>query len=919
MRQTIRTKLLALLVVPVLLMSATAVVLLSDAISTREQVAADSGIIESVLAADQTLLAMQTESLLSVALLNEDASVDRAALDSARAATDAAAVALIAATEPDAAVSPEVARATVIPGLAETRASLDTTTGDGREFATARQLSALTQDLLTRLAVAETLIDDSNASAALAALSDLIRLRQSVVDQGNGVLVAIDGGTSRDTTLIRTVGSAAEREVWLSEFAVAAPSLGEQASDLVAPMAAFDGVAVAEGQAGDPDAVVELVQSSLTGLSSLTAPIEQVLDDRAVAAQADANTSTAVAAGLLALALLVGVGVPVLVNRQVLRPVKTLSRFASDLRTHLPAAVEGAQAGGEAANIRGALDSKLSARADELGLLADAVATAGQEAIDVAVGQARLRDGVSSTIADLADRTHSSVDLVLERLDALQSSETDPRRLEELFALDHLVVRLRRHADSLRAITGQQRLGDTDEEPLRLYDVILSAASEHEGYKRVETTSMSRLNVAGWAVTPTVQLLSNLLDNALRFSPPDRQVVTNAIDNGDGSVMVSVRDFGLGMTAEAIDAAMSRIVDPPLLEAASTHQLGLYVTGLIAKDTGITVVLSSPQDGYGGTQADVVIPAGLLIDPSTGYPPVGRIMDPADDDPPSDPHDYDLPVADDSDVVPGQDATPAKRSLFRRRAKAPAEAVADVAAEEPVSAEMVLPAETLDPMAGPRRGGWLLKPRRKQAAKPSATGQGRAAWSTPFPGAGEPPLPAAPAAPAAPAVPYDSAPQPVSTPAPVEPSPAQPTPVQPAPVVEAPAQPHPDEAAAPPVTRLPSRNRTPQPYGSELAEINQLPAAQPTALTTPVVSAPSSGVLPGGELRADREDGAPHPPSPAASMSAQGATPLPVRDRTRAESLQNAVSGLFADLSTPEPDDAPDLSQLAAAFDTEDA
>lgn len=95
-----------------------------------------------------------------------------------------------------------------------------------------------------------------------------------------------------------------------------------------------------------------------------------------------------------------------------------------------------------------------------------------------------------------------------------------------------------------------------------------------------------------------MMLLKNIVDNAIRFSPPQSPVVVKATTE-EGRVRISVRDFGTGM-----DASEVRNIFNPFdrLEDLDKHQtgtgLGLYIVRLIADllDTEIDVE-TSPGEG----------------------------------------------------------------------------------------------------------------------------------------------------------------------------------------------------------------------------------------------------------------------------------------------------------------------------------
>lgn len=112
-------------------------------------------------------------------------------------------------------------------------------------------------------------------------------------------------------------------------------------------------------------------------------------------------------------------------------------------------------------------------------------------------------------------------------------------------------------------------------------------------------------------------LLKNIVDNAIRFSPPQSPVIIRA-EPEEGQVRISVRDFGTGM-----DASEVRNIFNPFdrLEDLNKHQtgigLGLYIVRLIADFLNTEIeVDTSPGEG---TEFSFRLPAnpGDMPEPQT--------------------------------------------------------------------------------------------------------------------------------------------------------------------------------------------------------------------------------------------------------------------------------------------------------------
>jgi two-component system sensor histidine kinase ChvG len=81
-----------------------------------------------------------------------------------------------------------------------------------------------------------------------------------------------------------------------------------------------------------------------------------------------------------------------------------------------------------------------------------------------------------------------------------------------------------------------------------------------------------------------VQVLQNLIDNALSFSPPDKKIVLSAIRNGR-FVRIQVEDSGPGIPENKLTAIFDRFYsERPKTEKFGTHSgLGLSISKQIVE------------------------------------------------------------------------------------------------------------------------------------------------------------------------------------------------------------------------------------------------------------------------------------------------------------------------------------------------
>jgi signal transduction histidine kinase len=249
---------------------------------------------------------------------------------------------------------------------------------------------------------------------------------------------------------------------------------------------------------------------------------------------------------------------------------------------------------------------------DEIGQVAQAFNVVHREAVRVAAEQAALRTSVSAMFLNLARRSQALVDRMIGELDTIERSEEDPKRLSQLFQLDHLATRMRRNDENLLVLAG------ADSSPPRrddaaLADVVRAAQSEVELYNRIEFGTIDPdVSVAARAVNDVVRLLAELFDNATRFSPPTASVLVDARRIGD-YVLLQIEDHGLGMSEEQMAALNERLARPPSVDVAAFRMMGLAVVSRLADRYGIRAEMQANPEG--GTITHLTLPSSILILP----------------------------------------------------------------------------------------------------------------------------------------------------------------------------------------------------------------------------------------------------------------------------------------------------------------
>jgi signal transduction histidine kinase len=268
----------------------------------------------------------------------------------------------------------------------------------------------------------------------------------------------------------------------------------------------------------------------------------------------------------------------------------------------------------------------------EISQIARSFGIVQEAAVAAAVEQARLRKGVNQVFLNISMRNQSLLHRQLGMLDAMERRTSEPGPLADLFRLDHLTTRMRRHAEGLIILSGSTP-GRNWRDPVPVVDVLRAAVAEVEDYVRVDVLSESRDMVAGNAVNDVIHLVAELVENATVFSPPNTRIEVRADRAGTGLV-AEVEDRGLGLSQEELDDINRRLASPPEFDLANSEQLGLFVVSRLAARHAIKVSLR--QSVYGGTSAILLLPFGVIVREEEAVPGASQADWPGDGREPTD-------------------------------------------------------------------------------------------------------------------------------------------------------------------------------------------------------------------------------------------------------------------------------------------
>ncbi|MFE0605973.1 nitrate- and nitrite sensing domain-containing protein [Streptomyces sp. NPDC058892] len=318
----------------------------------------------------------------------------------------------------------------------------------------------------------------------------------------------------------------------------------------------------------------------------------------------------AAAAGLLGfLALTVSLVLSVRIGRDLVRDLSRLRKEAHEASgVRLPSVMR-RLAAGEHVDVETEAPH-LEYEKDEVGQVGQALNTLQRAAVEAAVKQADLRRGVSEVFVNLARRNQVLLHRQLTLLDTMERRTEDTEELADLFRLDHMTTRMRRHAEGLVILSGAAPSRQW-RKPVQLMDVVRAAVAEVEDYERIEVRRLTRLGIVGPAVADVTHLVAELLENATVFSPPHTAVQVHGERVANGFTL-EIHDRGLGMTPEALLDANLRLAETPEFELSDTDRLGLFVVSRLAQRHSVKVVLQPSP--YGGTTAVVFLPSALLTD-----------------------------------------------------------------------------------------------------------------------------------------------------------------------------------------------------------------------------------------------------------------------------------------------------------------
>ncbi|MFI6260432.1 nitrate- and nitrite sensing domain-containing protein [Micromonospora zamorensis] len=470
---------------------------------------------------------------------------------------------------------------------------------------------------------------DESLGDSRRAVSAFARAKASVAEEQAVAFTALTAGQLDSEQFSSFVATLTGQQEALVAFSLAADPVQRA---LVDSTVSGDAVGLADRVATDitrsvgqrPLVTAQDATAAIGAVNDLMRWAEIQLQDRllqqADEARSDVIRQAVVESILVLLTLIIAISLAVVLARSLNHSLRRLREGALSVANHdLPDAVQRLQTmgsvgdGGVEEIVRQVRDPIQLNTRDEVGQVALAFNVVHREAVRVAAEQAALRTSVSAMFLNLARRSQTLVDRMIGELDAIERGEEDPKRLAQLFELDHLATRMRRNDENLLVLAGADSAAPRHDNAL-VVDVLRAAQSEVELYNRIEFGTVDTdISVAAHAVNDVVRLVAELLDNATRFSPPNTTVVADGRRIRD-YVLIQIEDRGLGLTDEQLDSLNRRLAAPPSVDVAAFRLMGLAVVSRLASRYGIRVELRRNVEG--GTVAQVTLPAATVVLPS---------------------------------------------------------------------------------------------------------------------------------------------------------------------------------------------------------------------------------------------------------------------------------------------------------------
>jgi signal transduction histidine kinase len=234
----------------------------------------------------------------------------------------------------------------------------------------------------------------------------------------------------------------------------------------------------------------------------------------------------------------------------------------------------------------------------------------------------RIKDDFLSIVSHELRTPLTSIQGYAQLLEARMRDGASAKQLSQMRVIRSQVGRMRRLVDDLLDVSRIDRAGavSIEPEPIDLADELRDAAArtEREHPERHVTMDVPDTLPILADHDRIGQVLTNLLDNAVKYSPDGGEVTVRAEGRGD-RVVVTVADLGVGIAPELAEQVFERFFqvegDAPRRQFGGLG-LGLYITRAIVVAHGGEITAEPNREAGRGTLFRISLPRRAAATPA---------------------------------------------------------------------------------------------------------------------------------------------------------------------------------------------------------------------------------------------------------------------------------------------------------------
>lgn len=202
------------------------------------------------------------------------------------------------------------------------------------------------------------------------------------------------------------------------------------------------------------------------------------------------------------------------------------------------------------------------------------------------------------------DAMRGNIYMVLKGETGEVSPKTKEYLSDVLLGADRLLRIVNDTLDIARIETGHMKF---DLKNINLTELLSAFAKEYESFVQGKNVTLSlnieaNLPLAYSDNVKVLQILANLVGNALKFTPAGGTIAVHAAVSED-TVAVSIKDSGIGIATEDMQKLFKRFpeIDSSAAGAVKGTGIGLFLSKQLADKLGGTIMAESEGKGKGST------------------------------------------------------------------------------------------------------------------------------------------------------------------------------------------------------------------------------------------------------------------------------------------------------------------------------